>query len=157
MTDRTRHRPGESQCSKWDARLAQSPVRMIALGMLLMPLGGCLSPAVSAGRDADASVSMLRSEIRELTAAVAVVRTDMHAGRDVNENDKWTMRLLGLGVLMLGLTYPVGKIVWIASSAAARRAGFQAVPRVTTPGPDLDDFFPFRERLARRCDLMTRA
>jgi hypothetical protein len=76
--------------------------------------------------NADASIAGIRAQVGELNTALAQVRTELHAGGDVNQNDKWTLRLLGLGVLMLGLSYPIGKIVWLASTAVTRRASGRA-------------------------------
>ena len=157
MTVSTRHRRHRLRVNPNGAKRPRRTHRLFVAGVFLISSAGCLGPTSWAGRDSDASVSVLRGEIRELIAAVAVIRTDMHAGRDVNENDKWTMRLLGLGVLMLGLSYPIGKIVWIATSAAARRAGLHATAQEGRPTMNGDDYLPFREGLARRCEIMTRA
>lgn len=101
---------------------------------------GCIAPAARAGRDADSSIAGIRAEIRELSTAFAQIETKQSAGRDVNQNDNWTMRLLGLGTLLLGLSYPIGKIVWLASSALSRRA------LLRIPTPSREDLMPFRQR-----------
>lgn len=82
----------------------------------------CVAHGTSAGRDADASISGLRADVHEMNAALVQLKTDVRAGRDVNTNDKWTLRLLGLGVLLLGLSYPIGKFVWLATGAIQRKA-----------------------------------
>jgi len=87
--------------------------------LLILAGGGCIRGAAD---QADASTSAFRAEIGELSAALGSVRSELRAGRDVNQNDKWTLRLLGLGVLMLGLSYPVGKIIWLASGLVHRKA-----------------------------------
>jgi len=89
--------------------------------MVFIP-GGCVAHGTSAGRDADASIAGLRADVREMNTALVQLKTDVHAGRDVNTNDKWTLRLLGLGVMLLGLSYPIGKLVWILSGAIQRKA-----------------------------------
>jgi hypothetical protein len=82
----------------------------------------CVAPGARAGRDADASISGLRAEVRDMNAALVQLKTDVRAGRDVNTNDKWTLRLLGLGVLLLGLSYPIGKLLWLTTGAIQRKA-----------------------------------
>lgn len=90
---------------------------------------------ISAGRDADASIAGLRGQIDGLQMGLVAVRNEMHAGRDVNTNVAWTLRLLGLGVLVLGLSYPVGKMVWLAVVTLRRKAGSLG----TGTGSDLSD------------------
>ncbi len=85
-------------------------------------LSSCVATGASGGRDADASVSGIRAEVKELSAALVDLRTDLRAGRDVNNNDTWTLRLLGLGLMLMGLSYPVGKLVWIATVAIRQKA-----------------------------------
>ncbi len=93
------------------------------IGPVLICLGAsCVSPGARAGRDSDASISGLRADVNELNAALVQLKSDVHAGHDVNTNDKWTLRLLGLGVLLLGLSYPIGKFVWLATGAVQRKA-----------------------------------
>jgi hypothetical protein len=124
-------------------------------------------------RDADASIAGVRSTIQELNAALLQVQSELRAGGDVNQNDKWTLRLLGLGVLMLGLCYPVGKIIWIATTAVARRRAAcdsrTGQPRArpgerdtregeappdprTTVNPA--EYYAFRQRAARRAEMI---
>lgn len=92
-----------------------------ALAMICLA-ASCIAPAARAGRDADASISGLRADVNEMNTALVQLETDVHAGRDVNTNDKWTFRLLGLGVMLLGLSYPIGKFVWLATGAIQRKA-----------------------------------
>ncbi len=75
-----------------------------------------------AGGDADASVAAVRAQLRDVQSGLVAMRNELHAGRDVNTNDAWTLRLLGCGVLLLGLSYPVGKLVWLAALGLGRRA-----------------------------------
>lgn len=120
---------------------AQPPSAVIlaaAAGAALCLHGGCVQPVARAGRDADASIAAVRTEIRDVRAALVEMRTDFSAGRDVNQNDKWTLRLLGLGVLTLGLSYPVGKVVWLAMAFCARRASAKLPP--STPGMEWSIF-----------------
>ncbi|MBI5762562.1 MAG: hypothetical protein HZA51_03450 [Planctomycetes bacterium] len=112
---------------------------------------GCIQPRAHASRDADSSVAGIRAEVRELSIALAQFKTEQSAGRDVNQNDKWTLRLLGLGVLLMGLTYPVGKIIWLTSSAMSRRA----LTRLPTRTPE--DLMPFRHRAKHGEDPLIRA
>jgi len=85
-------------------------------------LHGCVAPHAQAGANADASISAVRASVDHVRAALVELRSDIRAGRDVNTNDKWTLRLLGLGVLLLGLSYPLGKIVWLTSAALRKKA-----------------------------------
>lgn len=89
---------------------------------MCLSLAGCIAHGTSAGRDADASISGIRADVREMNAAMVQLKTDVRAGRDVNTNDKWTLRLLGLGVMLLGLSYPIGKMLWLATGAIQRKA-----------------------------------
>ncbi len=113
----------------------------------------CVHPTARAGRDADASISGVRADVRELNTALAQMKSEQTAGRDVNQNDKWTLRLLGLGVLMLGLSYPIGKIVWIATVALSRRAR----PGGSTPLPSPEDLMAFRQNPTHRADTLVSA
>lgn len=97
---------------------------LILLGVSLAGMVGCIAPHAGAGRDADASVAGLRAEIEQVRTAFVELQTDVRAGRDVVSNDKWTLRLLGLGVLLLGLSYPVGKLVWVMSGRLGRTARY---------------------------------
>lgn len=114
---------------------------MLPLAVILL-LPSCIAPHASAGRDADASISAVRAEIDRLDAALLSIRTDLRAGRDVNQNDKWTLRLLGLAVLLLGLSYPVGKLIWI------RLSGLRGDSR--TSGRDSELMTPFSAGSPRR-------
>ncbi len=113
----------------------------------------CVQPGARAGRDADASIAGVRAEVHEMNSALAQMKSEQTAGHDVNQNDKWTLRLLGLGVLMLGLSYPIGKIVWIASIALSRRAR----PGGSTPLPLPEDLMAFRQNPTHRADTMVSA
>jgi hypothetical protein len=109
--------------------------RLLRASLFALLHCSCIHPA---GRDVDASLSGVRADVRELSAALWQVRSELRAGGDVNQNDKWTLRLLGLGVLMLGLSYPVGKVVWLASTSLGRRAGIsrpEAPPQAGSPLP----------------------
>jgi hypothetical protein len=110
---------------------------------------GCLAHGATAGRDADASIAGARMTLHDFNAALADIETRLEAGRDILHNDNWTVRLLGLGVLLLGLSYPVGKIVWIAAVAVSRRA----VPG-RLPNQSGSDFIAFRQLRASSCDAM---
>lgn len=112
---------------------------------------GCIQPAAHAGRDADSSIAGIRTEVRELSTALAQFKTEQSAGRDVNQNDNWTLRLLGLGVLLMGLSYPVGKIVWLATSALSRRT------RLGGPARNAEDYMHFRQRVTSRPEQLTSA
>ncbi len=112
---------------------------------------GCIHPAARAGRDADSSIAGIRADVRELSTALAQFKTEQSAGRDVNQNDKWTMRLLGLGTLLLGLSYPIGKIVWLASTALSRRA------LLRIPTPTREDLMPLRQRNRNTTDRLVSA
>ncbi len=91
--------------------------------------GACVYPAAVAGGDADASVAALRTELKGVSAALVQMRTDLTAGRDIQTNDPWTLRLLGVGLLLLGLSYPVGKLVWTTLGGdRLRRGGADAWP-----------------------------
>lgn len=85
--------------------------------------GGCVHPAAVAGGDADASIAALRTELKGVSAALVQMRTDLTAGRDIQTNDPWTLRLLGAGLLLLGLSYPVGKLVWTTLGGDRLRRG----------------------------------
>jgi hypothetical protein len=93
-----------------------------AFFLLLIVSGGCVHPFAAAGRDADSGISAFRTNMRDLNAALVQARTDIHAGENVQQNDPWTMRLLGLGIMVLGLSYPVGKLIWIAMMSMKDRA-----------------------------------
>ena len=129
--------------------------RRVFVAAAAVALGGsCVRPAAFAGTEADASINGFRAELRDFNAALMQVRTDLRAGGDVNQNDKWTLRLLGLGVSVLGLTYPVGKIIWIATSAVARRTGSALrAPQSLSH----EDYYAFRESLGRRSEMIVRA
>ena len=117
-------------------------LRLCALNAMLNC--SCLAHETTAGADADSSIAAVRTQIRDLSTALVQVKTDLRAGGDVNQNDKWTLRLLGAGVLLLGLSYPIGKVVWLATLAVSRRAaalhGGKPQPLSAT-----GDFFAFRE------------
>jgi hypothetical protein len=85
--------------------------------------GACVHPAAVAGGDADASIAALRTELKGVSAALVQMRTDLTAGRDIQTNDPWTLRLLGAGLLLLGLSYPVGKLVWTTLGGDRLRYG----------------------------------
>lgn len=102
----------------------------------------------AAGGDADASVAALRAQLRDVQAGMVAMRNELHAGRDVNTNDAWTLRLLGCGVLLLGLSYPVGKLVWLAALGLGRRA------RGTPYLADVRDYLLMKEKSA---GLVTRS
>ncbi|GJQ27144.1 MAG: hypothetical protein HBSAPP02_21760 [Phycisphaerae bacterium] len=87
------------------------------------PAVGCVHPAAVAGGEADASISALRMELKGVSAALVQMRTDLKAGRDIQTNDPWTLRLLGAGLLLLGLSYPVGKLVWTKLGGDRLRRG----------------------------------
>ncbi|HKQ48157.1 MAG TPA: hypothetical protein VJZ71_08825 [Phycisphaerae bacterium] len=95
---------------------------LLFIAALTLGSSGCVAHGTSAGRDADASISGLRADVREINAAMVQLKSDVRAGRDVNTNDKWTLRLLGLGVMLLGLSYPIGKMLWLATGAIQRKA-----------------------------------
>lgn len=125
-------------------------------------LTSCAAPGARAGRDADSSVAGIRTEIDRLDAALLSIRSEMHAGRDVNQNDKWTLRLLGFAVMLLGLSYPVGKIIWIcltglrSSSRAASATDASelmtpfSVPKPRAHPPDIDVFGQHRPAASSR-------
>lgn len=99
------------------------------------PAGGCVHPGAMAGGDADASVAALRAELKGVSAALVQMRTDLTAGRDIQTNDPWTLRLLGAGLLLLGLSYPVGKLIWTTLGGDRfRRGGADAWP-LASPRP----------------------
>jgi len=129
--------------------------RCVSIALVAFTSGAsCVSSGAKAGVNADASIAGIRSEIRDLNTALLQVRSDLRAGGDVNQNDKWTLRLLGLGVLVLGLSYPVGKIIWIATTAVARRTGART-PQVSA-GPT-DEYCAFRQGLAGKADVLVQA
>jgi outer membrane murein-binding lipoprotein Lpp len=84
---------------------------------------GCAATAAGGGRDADASINGIRTELRDIRSAFVQMEQKLSAGRDVNQNDKWTLRLLGGGLLLLGLSYPVGKLTWLMTGTLRRKAG----------------------------------
>jgi hypothetical protein len=88
-----------------------------------------------AGGDADASIAGIRAEIRELSAAMVQVRSEARAGRDIQQNDPWTLRLLGLAVMMLGLSYPVGKLIWLRLARQRGRADVEMLAPFRAEGP----------------------
>jgi hypothetical protein len=99
-------------------------VRLLLALSLMLSLwagGSCVDHGARAGGDADASIAGIRAEFKELSAALVQVRSEARAGRDIQQNDPWTLRLLGLAVMMLGLSYPVGKLIWL--SLARRERG----------------------------------
>jgi outer membrane murein-binding lipoprotein Lpp len=96
--------------------------RLAGLLTMICLFASCVAHGTTAGRDADASIAAVRADVREINAAMVQLKTDIRAGRDVNTNDKWTLRLLGLGVMLLGLSYPIGKMLWLAPGAIQRRA-----------------------------------
>lgn len=110
---------------------------------------GCLSPQSHGGRDADASIAGIRAEVREMSAALAKFETRLNAGGDISTNDAWTLRLLGLGIMLLGLSYPVGKIVWLAIIALRRKTD-EAVGAASRPADTagLRDYLALKERRA---------
>lgn len=112
-------------------------------------LCGCVHHAADAGMNADASIAGIRAQVGDMNTALAQIRSELHAGGDVNQNDKWTLRLLGLGVLMLGLSYPVGKIVWIASTAVKRRSQVR--------GPSTEELLAFSSPAACKADRLVTA
>lgn len=105
---------------------------------------------IRAGRDADASISGLRAQVESMQTGLVAVQHELHAGRDVNTNDAWTLRLLGFGVLLLGLSYPVGKLVWLALATIRRKTGSPD----TVPNPtDVRDYLMMKERNAEMVTL----
>lgn len=129
---------------------------LLAVAAILSGLS-CVGSGARAGGNADASIAGIRADVRELNTALLQVRSELRAGGDVNQNDKWTLRLLGLGVLVMGLSYPVGKIIWIATSTVARRGPTSAVPVAPPPVGIANDFLAFRERHTCRADTVVPA
>ena len=122
-------------------------IRIFSLALPLM-LASCVHHAAEAGVNADASIAGVRAQIGELNTALAQVRTELTAGRDVNQNDKWTLRLLGLGVLILGLSYPIGKFVWLTSMSVRRRM---------RPAPMDADMVPLSNPSRNKADTLVAA
>ena len=94
----------------------------ICSGSVVFGVCGCVHPVATAGRDADASIAAFRANLQDLNAALVQARTDIRAGGNVQQNDPWTMRLLGLGLMVMGLSYPVGKLVWMGMTGMKDRA-----------------------------------
>lgn len=121
----------------------------IVLGMGALGSAGCVAPHSGAGHDSDASISAVRTQVRDITNALASIESDLRAGGDISTNDAWTLRLLGLGVMLLGLSYPTGKILWLSIVAlrqkAANLAGASSLPKEIG---EIQDFLTLKERCA---------
>jgi len=119
----------------------------VGAGVLLS--AGCVAPHSGAGRDSDASISAVRTQVRDITNALASIESDLRAGGDISTNDAWTLRLLGLGVMLLGLSYPTGKILWLSIVAlrqkAANLTGAGGLPKEIG---EIQDFLTLKERCA---------
>lgn len=123
-----------------------SNMRWVSAGFIvcgMMSAASCIMPHANAGQDADASVSAVRAEVREMSNTLARFESDMHAGGDISANDAWTLRLLGLGVMLLGLSYPIGKIVWLAVVALKQRTG--GLKGASTTESGLREFLTLKE------------
>ena len=107
----------------------------ICSGRVVFGICGCVHPVATAGRDADASIAAFCASLQDLNAALVQARTDIRAGGNVQQNDPWTMRLLGLGLMVMGLSYPVGKLLWIT----------------ITKVRDRTDMLPFSQRRLEKC------
>ncbi|GMU34910.1 MAG: hypothetical protein AMXMBFR20_27820 [Planctomycetia bacterium] len=124
---------------------------MVRMGMGMGVLGsaGCVAPHSGAGHDSDASISAVRTQVRDITNALASIESDLRAGGDISTNDAWTLRLLGLGVMLLGLSYPTGKILWLSIVAlrqkAANLTGASGLPKEIG---EIQDFLTLKERCA---------
>lgn len=60
-----------------------------------------------------------RAEIEARVQAQAagwLSQQDQRAGRDLRSNDGWWIGLMVLGLILLGLSYPVGKLIWLWGS-----------------------------------------
>lgn len=119
----------------------------IGLGMGVVSGAGCVAPRSGAGHDSDASISAVRTQVRDITNALASIESDLRAGGDISTNDAWTLRLLGLGVMLLGLSYPTGKILWLAIVAlrqkAANLTGASSMPKEIG---EIQEFLALKER-----------
>jgi len=48
---------------------------------------------------------------------------EQRAARDAVNNDTFTFRLMAGGLVLLGLTYPTGKLVWLLTHKSLRTVG----------------------------------
>lgn len=136
-------------------KVRQGARRVVLFAVAAGPFVGCISPHAHAGRDADASISGIRAEVQEMSAALAKFETRLNAGGDISTNDAWTLRLLGLGVMLLGLSYPVGKIVWLTLTGIRQKAGANANDKSAESATSgIPDFLALKERWA---DILTPA
>jgi hypothetical protein len=94
---------------------------LIGLAIWLLPLS-CVRHGAEAGVDADSSIAALRVQVEDLNSALVQWHSTVSAGGNIHQNDDWTLRLLGLGLVLMGLSYPVGKLVWLISGNLQRKA-----------------------------------
>lgn len=85
----------------------------VGTGLWFLLTAGCVGGCVStdSGRD----MTGIKSTIAgfEQRNAVKVENTRKIVARDIKENtDAVLMRILGVGFVLMGLSYPIGKLVW---------------------------------------------
>lgn len=66
-----------------------------------------------------ADLAVIKAQADEINALQVQLNDLSIKARDIKNlttesNDKWTLRLMAVGLVIMGLSYPVGKIVWIA-------------------------------------------
>lgn len=86
------------------------------LAFLLLLLAGC----ATGGRDVNQGVAEVTFSPR-METALAQLKTKIENSRGIiasNINDVWTMRILAGAGALLGLSYPVGKIIWLVFGSA---------------------------------------
>ena len=121
----------------------------VSLGVIVVMSAGCVAPHSGAGHDSDASISAVRTQVRDITNALASIESDLRAGGDISTNDACTLRLLGLGVMLLGLSYPTGKILWLAIVALRQKAAnLTGANSLTKEIGEIQDFLTLKERCA---------
>lgn len=101
-------------------------VIIYVIGALVLLWGGCAagsSVQQSAGGDAatDASVAAVRLQVEDLGVQVAAVAHSLKIGDIQVNNDPIVSWVMAGGLVLMGLCYPIGKLVWLLTGAAGRR------------------------------------
>lgn len=123
-------------------------------GLILLCLaGGCASPGQPAVKveppqvvtraDVSAEVAPVIAAVASLDKKVSRVEQSGSGNSTRIDNstvDRWAVRLLVSGCVLLGLTYPLGKLLWLMSGRLKRRLGGRKCQEPTVsdalcPGP----------------------
>lgn len=92
-------------------------ILFIAWAVLLIGLiVGCATTGTTGPGISDAKG--IEAKIADLSKQVA-----QNAGRDSRYNDDMTFRMAVSGLILLGLSYPIGKLVWLIGRRAKRLTG----------------------------------